>query len=68
MDSIEGLKKAINYWVRESDRPQFLSMSDEWKRKITNLSYSEKEVLVNMNRATQEKRTKWMLNPEANPA
>ena len=28
VSSNEGLKKAINYWVRESDRPQFLSMSD----------------------------------------
>ena len=63
----EGLKKAIAFWARESDRPQFLLMSDEWKRKIINLSYPEKQVLVGKNRVVQEKRTKWMLSADNEP-
>lgn len=58
----DKLKKAIQYWVRESDRPHFMSRSEEWKRKVLNMSYNEREIVINENKLIQELRTGWMLN------
>lgn len=42
-------------------------MSDDWKRKVINLGYAEKDALLNKNRQTQEARTRWMLGEQHSP-
>ena len=39
-----------------------MSRSEEWKRKVLNMSYNEREIVINENKLIQELRTGWMLN------
>lgn len=41
-DGIVDLHKVLKYWLKEAEKPQFLSKSDEFKRKISSATFEEK--------------------------